>query len=133
MDLSTRLRVFLAQVMLTLIKRPKSRCGETNGRHRLTAAAVVAIRQLFAANPDRVRRPVAESYGISERHLNNILCGAKWASAGGPLQAQRVDADDMEFDESLLIRCAGCRARVYASKADRTLCTLCARGERRAA
>ena len=114
-------------VSITVIRKAKSRIGHENGRHELCAADVRWIRAMAYWIPDIRRRLLAEIFGVTERNINRIIAGEHWAGAGGYIKAGEVDADEMEFDETLLIRCKNCRSKVYASKADRSLCTLCAR------
>lgn len=53
----------------------KDQCGENNGRARLTASDVIAIRK--SREPQRV---ISQMFGLSEKHVNDIRCRRYWKS-----------------------------------------------------
>lgn len=61
--------------------------GVDNGRAKLTADDVVAIRKAVAAGSER--KPLARQYGVDQVTIGGIVHGRLWKHLGGPLTQPR--------------------------------------------
>lgn len=63
--------------------------GEGNGQAQLTAAAVVAIREIYARGGTS-HEELAAIAGVSQATISKVLRGERWAHVGGPVMAPRT-------------------------------------------
>jgi hypothetical protein len=76
-------------------------CGPVR-KPRLTAAAVIALREEHASGVSRDR--LAERYDIARSTMWDILTGISWTNVGGPLAPRwewRRDVDDIAVERAL--------------------------------
>lgn len=53
--------------------------GERNAQHKLTEADVLAIRRMYVGRGGPSQRAIADQYGVSFQHVNQIISGDRWA------------------------------------------------------
>jgi DNA-binding XRE family transcriptional regulator len=58
-------------------------CGEKHGRAKLTAADVIAIRELFSKSPF-THQQIASMYGVTRTTITSIHRGINWRHSGAP-------------------------------------------------
>jgi hypothetical protein len=109
---------------VTVYRNKKARVGSENGNARLSDADVRIIRMMVFAEVRR--RIVADLFGLSQRHVNNIALGKRRPDAEGRVLKTEPEKPDLSYDESRVIRCRNCRQKVYASRTDRERCVVCA-------
>lgn len=62
--------------------------GESQGRAKLTSAAVVSIRELWASGTVSME-DLAAAHGVSDSLIDHVVHGRNWREAGGPISRTR--------------------------------------------
>jgi hypothetical protein len=112
---------------VAVFRKKKARVGRENGRSKLIDAEI-RLARAFAAFLGRASAEAC--FGVCSRHINQVRTGARRLDAGGIIVSPQVVADEgeaesVDFDDSLTIRCKECGAKTHPSVRDKTRCPVC--------